>query len=1413
MDGTEPPSTSKVIVECIDPYNLFNSIEPHLSARTPLRNLHWKSPNRPLRSIPFLDVSLVRQDTSDGSQSNIRRHQIPGLRQTPYVKLYLLRCDDKETYNEKVRKEVRHWIKTQTSAAESKSSARGQENHDAFEWLIVHVVLPGTAAASQPKSVKHISLETADSTDSVNSKSKWPGKGSSTVFDKLKADFNSASKAAINRVAQVRLVESKDKSTALTRGELEEQWQDLVESLKACILRSFDARVAQYEGDIRERDSQRNLPGWNFCTFFILKEGLAKGFESVGLLDDALAIYDELSLGLDSLVEEQAQSLDHDENGALLRFSKETKELLRAALGPQDASTTSKHDAETISSLGDILQADRDAFPFDIDRKNYLGLILSNEVSAFDLRVYIFTRQMEILFRQGRAEVSRSSHTTKALPDPIVIADIAERAVQSINMVARNLRLELYSAWGGQEGLSAEELQSQRTVTGNIVSTWQWRACMQILARILPTLGVESEYGTASLSVDAVELSRHTNVSFSGKSGTDGNTQRMSLAVTVRPYPHEGSQERNKRASFLPDGAVSRNSILSRPGSERLALWTSALAMLARRALENIEGARSWVGQMKQFGLTAGIYDDTVQTNGQKSPEHVSDDDHPQRDLHQDLVAGLGSKSLQAAASSKSMFWNLYALLSVLAYRMAAEAKSHATAEQILTNLTEMEYAQGNHTIAARYLHSLLGPLPRPVCRPVDGYLLRIYADCLSKLEKTTEYGRCLISCLHWAARCCAGAQLTKSTATYQSYSDRLFGLVGNMAATTLPLTTLFRILSVSQTISKIQGRDGFAMSMVIHSLAGVATPPADDIKMRLVSKEGAEPRFLALRASNDSGIHSTGTNIVLEGAVTTFGWYTPDEVELRFGNLRLLHHFLTPHNDESAEDDELSTPRSIIAPVLVYPFSESFDVRISHSRHIHLAQTRRLLVEILPGANEAKQCKLRLKTATAGLRLNIHDAQLLGGVRPSAALRTAREGDALVLIVDDLEPDSLTQVEIPYTTEIASEPSVTLRIDANYETSQGVFTMYGTALVNVILPVTVNVQDISRTGCMYSRFTISPATLVPLRLLDCHLEDNKAYTTTVGHDFLDPLVVFPKQPASWVVRLAPKNAEALKSAQRLTLSVDFQSLDEVMLVALEDSFKSAISKTQYAYAARLLVAHLQNRIRAAWTEQDLEVAGLSQEVEIWDFDDMDWPSVLRAFDRQTCMEIMAWLQTWHSGTQPIWLPSNKARQRQLQLHVDIPPPPLVVSAVFEMNGMHITRGTAALGQPLMTVLVMSLGGVREEEVEGAFEVTALSDSWLIGGKRKGNVRLTAQPTRMPIVLFPQHLGHLLLPIVNVKCRKQVKIDGDGEEGWTEIPCEVHDATHGCSILVTPALRSTTVEVFGAIPNEGMGRLMASERR
>jgi hypothetical protein len=48
-------------------------------------------------------------------------------------------------------------------------------------------------------------------------------------------------------------------------------WAELMNKIKDGVLSTFDSAVSQREEEVRRSEGQRQMPGWNFCTFFILK--------------------------------------------------------------------------------------------------------------------------------------------------------------------------------------------------------------------------------------------------------------------------------------------------------------------------------------------------------------------------------------------------------------------------------------------------------------------------------------------------------------------------------------------------------------------------------------------------------------------------------------------------------------------------------------------------------------------------------------------------------------------------------------------------------------------------------------------------------------------------------------------------------------------------------------------------------------------------------------------------------------------------------------------------------------------------------------------------------------------------------------------------------------------------------------
>jgi hypothetical protein len=54
-------------------------------------------------------------------------------------------------------------------------------------------------------------------------------------------------------------------------------WAELLSKVKDGLLSAFDTAVSQRDDEVRRSESQQSMPGWNFCTFFILKVRKATG--------------------------------------------------------------------------------------------------------------------------------------------------------------------------------------------------------------------------------------------------------------------------------------------------------------------------------------------------------------------------------------------------------------------------------------------------------------------------------------------------------------------------------------------------------------------------------------------------------------------------------------------------------------------------------------------------------------------------------------------------------------------------------------------------------------------------------------------------------------------------------------------------------------------------------------------------------------------------------------------------------------------------------------------------------------------------------------------------------------------------------------------------------------------------------
>ncbi|KLO12624.1 hypothetical protein SCHPADRAFT_998021 [Schizopora paradoxa] len=291
---------------------LWNQIKSGLEAQFPLRTLHWRSGTRTsIRTIQTLEVDLVPFEGVKGEGVS----QIPlTLLDKPFFNVFIVTCEDNEAYKSTVKKQIKEWHSTV-------STRKNQE------WLIILVSRPDSRPTSGLLKMR------------------------GTVLDRIKADFNIDKR---DRCSQLTLQEDMSSPRA---------WADIMSKVKEGVTSAFDSAVTQREDEIKRLEAQRQMPGWNFCTFFVLKESLAISFEGMNLLEDALIQYEELEASFAAVLNDNTS----------IWFGKFVDP------SPKD-----------------------DSLPLlSVTKKPYRDLILANTISVFDFRIYILAREAILLGKMG----------------------------------------------------------------------------------------------------------------------------------------------------------------------------------------------------------------------------------------------------------------------------------------------------------------------------------------------------------------------------------------------------------------------------------------------------------------------------------------------------------------------------------------------------------------------------------------------------------------------------------------------------------------------------------------------------------------------------------------------------------------------------------------------------------------------------------------------------------------------------------------------------------------------------------------------------------------------------------------------------------------------------------------------------
>jgi hypothetical protein len=646
-----------------------------------------------------------------------------------------------------------------------------------------------------------------------------------------------------------------------TEQETENAWTDLIAKFRSLILSSFDMRVTQYEEDIKEKDAQRSLPGWNFCTFFILKEGLARGFESVGLVEDALVVYDELSVGLDMIIKDQSLGRSGSAANALPAY---TEELKRLALKAR--ATILETDYEDEDELVDLQSSQSaethpkdsyDDIPISSNKKPYRDLIVANNVSVFDFRCYIFARQIALLLRLGNAWSTREEllaklreqqdsvlhgvaprapapkHKENEQEELPMLAEICRRTLEFIPSVCQVMRKDVLNALRdtpkATEGVDADAAgpvdPTTSEVVDNLVVSFAFSTAQQILAQTstkalpIPSSSLGPPDGhEPKAAIPEPKTMMHPARSSSLNIRTGG--------VGVSRPPPSPNVFPGGRQQSMSDHEGTSSSFL-KVGLEELAASRAELYTFSRNILEESGKKRGWSNGWSHVPVVSestmvNMVDIDLGDEGVVPTQRVTSP----------LVSmsGIESKLLKTALDNSEDFYRLYEILTDKALRHYTVAGHTHSIQSTMADLAVLKFHLGDYTSAASYFWRTTPFFGESGWSLLELSMLIMYSKCLKQLQRKDEYVKVLLKLLSKAAAAENDRRQAKPFFKIEKdhfESEEIKGYLDDLLLETrtlsnemrVPLSNFMTSIEVVGTPEYDEGRDSLAIQVMLNSL------------------------------------------------------------------------------------------------------------------------------------------------------------------------------------------------------------------------------------------------------------------------------------------------------------------------------------------------------------------------------------------------------------------------------------------------------------------------------------------------------------------------------------------------------------------------------------------------------------------
>ncbi|KAI9859250.1 MAG: hypothetical protein M1813_007024 [Trichoglossum hirsutum] len=732
--------------------------------------------------------------------------------------------------------------------------------------------------------------------------------------------------------------------------------------------------------------------------------------------------------------------------------------------------------------------------------------------------------------------------------------------------------------------------------------------------------------------------------------------------------------------------------------------------------------------------------------------------------------------------------------------------------ESVMADLAALKFHLGDYATAATHFHRMAPFYAEGGWSLVETSMLIMYARCLKEMRRNEEYVNVILKLLAKAIARekrllsrrrgkdmeMSGQNLGSEpndcfdgdVMTTRGYAQDLASLSKELShEITVQMGRYFDDIYVEPYPRHPSDRDGFQLQLRIRHLL------EDDLevqgaKVRISSATGGQGREIWLESSSRFVLRKRGLSRVWVGSkVVIPGSYIVDTILLECHKVIFVHETLSRASASTPTSFSGSFSAAAVTAakksrITYYPPPTALQAKTRLPKLIHLDEVRSIEIEIHTGWNSVSRGELRLRCASAGLRLRTADAELVEG--NTNVYDKTKPG---IIALGPLAADSSVVFRIPYVLE-SDLSDLAIKIEVAYTTGDGDFLFAASSSESIILPLGVNVLDVFKEKALVT--VILNSDLPPLISIQVVLE----------------VYMFPRLPACFIYKIIRRPRESrvspvtIEDEQKpLALHIEYRCLDEggepypTLLClrrdltrvhspteieeTLESAFVDALSGSSFDGLSRLLVPTLLSWVRRRSTHE-LEMIGLLGEINLGSFKDLGWGEALDGLPSGLREKVERWLTNWHEKNPVILLPEPSAgcqgRNREIVIPVEVPQVQVVHTAdlrVLNPEG-STSSGTsmATIGQLLVAELhikhtrVWDTGKVNatlqtsvEPRLSGAdapleftYEIHANPDQWLIGGGRR--VQFAARENELhkfPIVLLPLRPGQLLLPTVDIR--------------------------------------------------------------